>query len=179
MRTIIATAVAALCLSACATAYQDRGLTGGLTASRMDATTMQITARGNGFTDSATIREHVVLRAAEETLKAGFGHYQIVGASNQNRAGTWATPGHTYRTTTGSATAHTLGGTTLVSGSAYTQTTYVPGQVFTYEKPGLDIVVKMFPGPKPAGARDIVFDAQEVLTYLGPKYGRLARAADR
>jgi len=81
-----------------------------------------------------------------------------LGASDQSRGGAITTPG--------TATANTTYG----GGYAHTTATYNPGSIFFYSLPGAEVIVKMYPGPKPKEAPGGVFDANEVVTYLGAKY---------
>ena len=67
MKRIILAASACLGLTACATPYQGMGFTGGVSATRIDETTVEIYAAGNGFTNQETISHYVMRKAAEET----------------------------------------------------------------------------------------------------------------
>jgi len=135
MKWAITVVLATAILSGCATPYQETGFTGGVSASRIDGRTMLISSIGNSFTRPATIMEYALLRAAEETLKAGYGHFHIVDTTDTS--------------------------------TVFNFPNYGP-----MPKPGTDIMVRMFPGPKPVDSPYGVFDALEVLSYLGPKYGR-------
>ena len=55
-----------------------RRSSGGVSATRLDQTSARIEAQGNGYTPQDTVRDYLLLRAAEETLSAGYGHFEIV-----------------------------------------------------------------------------------------------------
>lgn len=136
----IATILCTLAVAACGpTSYGS-----GVSASRIDQTTMQISARGNGWTDASTVREHALLRAAQETLKAGYGHFQVLSVSDQTRSMTAIVPGYTPQSMS---------------------------YAVDIEKPAVAGVMRMYPGPKPPGAPYGWYDAREIVTHLGPKYG--------
>lgn len=149
-------------VSACATPYQNMGFTGGVGATRIDETTLQISARGNGFTDPDKITRYVMRKAAEETVADGFGLFLVVSQEDRSRTGTFVTPG--------SATTTTSGTTSYVGSYAYenatSQTTYAPARLHRFVKPGETATIKMFKGAKPADAPPNLFDAREVLKYM-------------
>jgi hypothetical protein len=156
--------VCCLSLAACATPYQDSGFTGGVRSTRIDETTLQVSARGNAYTSSATIGQYVLRKAAETTLAAGYGHFQIVDSRDTSRSGVFVTPGTASTTTNMSA--YGMGNTAY--GSATSTTTYSPGSVTNFVKPGELVTVRMFKGPKPAGAPGGVYDAAEVVKFMTP-----------
>jgi hypothetical protein len=147
---------ATLALSGCATKYQDMGFTGGVAAQQMTADTFRIVARGNGYTSATVVQDYVVLKAAETTKTAGGTHFVMIGSGDASTTGTISTPGHAQ--------------TTLVGRTAYT--TYNPGTVSHYIKPGQDSyirVVKASPaGQLPTGA----IDADEIIKYVGQRVQR-------
>ena len=166
--------VAALCaplLASCATPYQEIGLTGGVSATQIDETTLRISGRGNGFTEAATIQNYVLLKAAEETARRGYDLFLIVSASDASRIGSIVIPGSATSYTTGSATAYGYGNFATARGSSTTQTYYTPSQNIPFVKPGQDAVVKMFRGVKPSDAPPNLFVASDVIRYLGSQVG--------
>src|SRR5438874_1599766 len=128
-------------LCGCATPYQEIGLTGGVSATQIDETTLRISGRGNGFTDPATIQNYVLLKAAEETKRRGFDGFAILNNRDVTRVGS---------ATFGSASAYANGNSVSAFGSSFSA---------PIVKPGEDALVKMFKGPKPPDAPSNVFDA--------------------
>ncbi|WP_374658513.1 hypothetical protein [Phenylobacterium sp.] len=161
---IISAVIACSALAACATPYQEMGLLGGVQASRIDETTVQISARGNGYTNAETITRHALRKAAEETVAAGYDGFYIASAQDRTR--------HMTQYTSGSATTN-FSGTVMGTGSntAFlmgTGTThYSPPQATTVVKPGEAVIIKMFRGAKPSDAPG-VYDAHELLRFLAP-----------
>lgn len=149
--------VAALCvvLAGCATKYQDIGFTGGVAAQQVTADTWRIQARGNAYTNAATVQDYVLLKAAETTQAAGATHFQIINAADASRASTIVTPGSST--------------TTIVGRQAFTTT--APGSVDTVIKPGQDVyirVLKLPPGPTPQGT----YSAVEIIQFVGSRVER-------
>jgi hypothetical protein len=131
-------ALLAAALGACATPYKEQGFGGGVSATRLDERTLRISARGNSFTDEATVSEYAMIKAAEETLRAGYGHFQIMDGAGTARFTPMVMKG-----------------------------TFIP-----MWKPGVAMMVRMYPGPKQSDAPEGVYDAHEVMTYIGARYGR-------
>lgn len=142
-------------LAGCGTKYQEMGFTGGVAAQQMTADTWRIQARGNSYTNAATVQDYVLLKAAETTQAAGGTHFQIISAADASRASTFVSPG----TST----------TTVIGNQAFTTTT--PGSVDTVIKPGQDVyvrVLKLPPGPAPQG----VYSASEIIQFVGSRVER-------
>lgn len=99
-------AIVGLCLvlGGCGTKYQEMGFTGGVAAQQMTADTRRIQARGNGYTNSSTVQDYVLLKAAETTQAAGGTHFQIISAADASRASTIVTPGTSSTTFVGNGT---------------------------------------------------------------------------
>ncbi|MGN6517124.1 MAG: CC0125/CC1285 family lipoprotein [Rhizomicrobium sp.] len=150
-------------LAACSTPYQEMGLLGGVSATRIDDNTIQISGKGNAYTSAATIQQYVLLKAADETLADGYDFFVLVSASDASRSGAFYVPGQTTSYTTGSASI--MGNN--VYGQATTHTYATPGSAFIFIKPGEDAVIKMYRGVKPADAPPNVYDAYQVEQYLG------------
>jgi hypothetical protein len=170
-RRIIFAVVASSVLAACATPYQERGLSsgvrgllGGVQASRIDETTIQISTRGNAYTSAETITLYALRKAAEETLAYGYDGFYVVSDQDRTRRITEYTPGSA--TTNFSGTVMGTGNNSaFVTGSG--TTSYSPGETTTYVKPGSALTVKMFKGPKPNDAPG-VYDARDLLRFLVP-----------
>ena len=158
---LIATAV--FCLSACSTPYQEMGLLGGVSAQHIDAQTVIIAARGNGFTDATRIRTYTLRKAAEVAVAEGYDWFSVEGSEDRTRHSSYQTEG-SYNSTT---TANVYGSGDMAFGTAQTSGTYMPGQTVHYIKPGTDLIVRLHRGPKPEDASGFV--AAEVLAYMTPK----------
>jgi hypothetical protein len=112
-----------LILSACATAYQREGATGGYTETQLDTNVFQVTFRGNGYTARQRAADFALLRSAEITLENGYNYFVIIDASQYSKQSSYTTPTTTY----GSATAYgnTAYGTAITYG----------GQTYHISKP--------------------------------------------
>jgi hypothetical protein len=145
------TLAAALALASCATPYTENGMgfLGGVEAQMITDDTARISARGNAYTDQARIEDFVLLKSAQTALDHGFTHFAIVSSADASRAGTISTPG-TMQTNVYGSTAFT---------------TYSPGIVHNFVKPGEDIFVR-FCKENCQG----MLPAQQVVDNLGPKY---------
>ncbi|MHB0772309.1 CC0125/CC1285 family lipoprotein [Bradyrhizobium sp. 1.29L] len=154
MRWIVIAGVC-LALGGCGTKYQEMGFTGGVAAQQMTADTWRIQSRGNAYTNSATVQDYVLLKAAETAQAAGGTHFQIISAADASRASTIVSPG--------------TSNTTFVGNQAFTTTS--PGSVDTVIRPGQDVyvrVLKLPPGPTPQG----VYSAQEIIQFVGSRVER-------
>jgi hypothetical protein len=146
----------AFALCACTTPYGEMGLLGGVSATQIDANTLQIAARGNGYTGSDTIQRYVLLRAAEETAKRGFDLFLIVSSKDVTQTlYSVSSSGNSVSSSTHSVTMTTSSGLAIP----------VP-------LPGEDVLVKMFKGEKPADAPPNLYKASEVIQYVGPTVKR-------
>ncbi len=150
MRTITLSTIVAACilgLGACATPYQEMGLTGGVTATQLTADTFQIVANGNGYTSTATIERYALRKAAEVTVANGYDLFVITSAADQGRVS-----GVVSNSQSNGAGGYSTGVATPI---------YTPGQ---------RMMVKMFKGPMPTRetASPNLYDARELLSYLVP-----------
>jgi hypothetical protein len=125
------------------------GFTGGVDAQMITNDTARISARGNGYTDQARISDFVMLKSAETAREHGFSHFIILSGSDASREGVISTPGYSQ--------------TNVIGNSAYT--TYSPGSVQSYRKPGQDVMVKFCNGACPG-----MLAADEIITNVGPRY---------
>src|SRR4051812_40525648 len=82
MRTLVA--VVALCaLAGCTgpeTPYAEA-----VQAARLDSTTLRIAGQVNEWTPDARVQDYVLLRAAEETLAAGYSHFRVLERRDSSR----------------------------------------------------------------------------------------------
>ena len=166
---ILGFTIAFLAIASCATPYQDMGFTGGVSASRIDETTLRVQSKGNAYTSMETIQDYVMLKAAEETIANGYDLFLVMDGDSYTQTGSYTAPGTATTYTSGSAYGSSFGNTTNVYGSATSTTYYTPGQTTFFNKPRTNIVVRMFTGPKPDDAPPTLFDARDVVKYLGPQ----------
>lgn len=155
-----------LVLSGCATAYQPRGFTGGYTDRRIDASTLHVSFRGNGYTPRQTVEIAAFYRCAELTVGAGYDSFAVVSGNIDVSQMMLSFPGSCSSVTVGGATA--FGGT--ATGWAATYGTYTPGTVVPVSKFDANIICRAFSG-SPSGAG---LDARDVLERLGPSLGQRA-----
>lgn len=69
-------------VAGCATKYQDMGFAGGVAAQQISADTFRIQARGNAYTNNATVQDYVLLKAAETARSVGASHFIILSSEN-------------------------------------------------------------------------------------------------
>jgi hypothetical protein len=121
---------ALLLLSACTTQDSDISVT------RIDATTMRLSARESAFTNINELKNAVLLRAAQETLRHGRMTFRVADPESVRRAEKfWA-----------------------VGWPSVLPITYEPG-------PG-DFLIRMMSGPKQQYSSNDVFDAAKVICGL-------------
>jgi len=129
--------------AACATKYGDMGLLGGVEATQIDEVTLRILAKGNAYVDASTIREFVLLKAAEETIRLGYDMFLVMDEKAQSEVTRFYTPG--------------------VTTSSYTTAGYTSTQV----KPSSILIVRMIEGEMPASRSAGLYAADEVIRSLG------------
>jgi len=152
----VALMVAALALAGCATSYQEIGLTGGVVAERMTADTWRIKARTNGLTDPTTMKDYVMLKAAETTQEAGGTHFLIISETDVSRRNTY--------TSGGSTRTRVVGGEVITTRrQPTTETTIVQPAEDAYIR-----VLKLAPGETVQGA----VSAADVIQYIGSRVKR-------
>lgn len=152
--------LAAIALSACATSYQSKGLTGGFDETQLDKNVFRITFTGNGYTKSDRAEEMALLRSAQVALKHGFTHFSIVEGKTNTEYGSFTSPN--ISTTTG--TVSTFGNTSYVNAR-----TTGGAQTFIVRRPSATNTIVCFNG-KPE-ATGFFYDAQFIFSSLGKKYG--------
>ena len=152
MRTVLALALA-LSLGACATKYHEMGFTGGVAAEQITTDTWRIMARGNGWTGGTRVQDFVLMKAAETTRANGGSHFIIGSSQDASSQGVIETPG--------TAT------TTFAGRTAFT--TFSPGSVHTYVKPGQDAYVRVLKIPPGAQPPPGALDANEIIRFIGPR----------
>jgi hypothetical protein len=149
-------------LGGCASLYAETPYAeAALEAARLDATTLRVAGEVAATTSDARVQDYVLLRAAEETLAAGYGHFEVVERRDSSRVISTRTGGYHVVTDYNG------------KGDADDEVEYLPEETLTTRRPGATLIVRMLPGPKPPGASGEVYDAAEVLAFVGPR----ARAA--
>ncbi|MBQ0933675.1 CC0125/CC1285 family lipoprotein [Ideonella alba] len=148
-------------LTACATAYQPEGFSGGFTETQLDKNVFRVSFRGNGYTRAERAEELALLRSAEVTLKNGFTHFAIADARSRTDYSAFTTP--TQSSTTGTVTSY--GNTSYLN--ARTRTT--GGDTFVAAKPSSTNTIVCFNGKPDISA--MVYDAQFLYNSLAAKYG--------
>jgi len=168
-------------LAACATPYQQSGLSGGFTDLPMGNNTYSIRFSGNGFTSGERATSMAYIRAADLAISKGYQRFVVLGLDEDIKVSTYTTAGSSSTTVTGtanttaSATGYSVGSSAYAYGNAYTNynakadTTFTPPQTHYINKPSTALVVRFVSPDSPDFEQAI--DAYDVLNSLGPKYG--------
>jgi hypothetical protein len=69
-------------VAGCVSSYGEMDLSGGATAESLSPTTMRVYARALPHSPKEMVTDFAILRAAEETLKAGYGHFLILNSGS-------------------------------------------------------------------------------------------------
>lgn len=134
---------ACLFVTSCSTPYQEMGARGGVEATSITNDTVQIAVRLNAYTDKSLATQYLLLKSAETTIENGFGHFQVLDQDEYSKD------------------------ISTTSGNQY-YGNYQFNTV-TMRKPRIDAIIKMFSGRKPEGTPSNVYDANDVVSTLGPK----------
>jgi hypothetical protein len=95
---VVATAAA---LTACATPYQPKGLSGGYDEARLGDNVFRVSFEGNAFTSDVKATDYALLRSADLTLERGFRFFALStngvsvrtsGSASRNYGHTSSTP---------------------------------------------------------------------------------------
>jgi hypothetical protein len=133
-------------------------------AARLDATTLRVVGEVAATTTDARVQDYVLLRAAEEVIAAGYDHFRVLERRDSSRVISTRTGGYHVVTDY------------YGKGDADDEVEYLPEETLTTRRPGATLVVRMLAGPKPVGAPGEVYDAAEVVAFVGPR-GRAVGAA--
>ena len=79
-------------LSACATAYQKQGYTGGYSETQLDTNVFTVTFKGNGYTERERATDFTLLRSAELALGHGFKYFIIVDSEKYTKDSMYHSP---------------------------------------------------------------------------------------
>ena len=163
MKKMLFWALLAACLLACATPYQERGLTGGFSNTRFKEDVFQVTFNGNGYTSEERAVDFTMLRSAELTQENGYRYFIIVEADKSSQTETHQTPLTSRTTVDAQKTGDSIHGaaTTKISG----------GQTYTFSRPRRSNTIICF-HEKP-DVDGFVYDASFVSRSIKSKYGMI------
>ena len=145
MKVLLAAATVGILMASCATPYQEMGILGGVRATRISEDVIQVRAQGNAYTDPDRIQQYALRKAAEETLANGYDLFVIGGEIDRSR----------------------IGSETLAVANGSKNAAWATGFSMPIIKPGETLLVRMLKGPKPSPVPAGLFDAHEVVKYLG------------
>ena len=91
-------------LSACASAYQREGPSGGYSDTQLAPNVFRVSFRGNGYTSPDRADELALLRSADVTLANGFTHFTVVDGQYRERQGAFMSGNQVYPITHPSTT---------------------------------------------------------------------------
>jgi len=77
MNAKILAVVAILGLCGCATSYQQTGITGGFSETKLAPDTVRVTFTGNGYTSDERATDFALLRAAQLCSESGYTHFTV------------------------------------------------------------------------------------------------------
>jgi hypothetical protein len=160
MRGLAITGVVLMIAVGCATPYQQKGLTGGYSDTKIGRDTVLVWFRGNGHTSKERVQLYLLYRCAEVTRQYGYDYFVATSGDTEGKTGYISN----YSAST-SASAFDMGNSAF--GSAHT---YGSGATIPVHKYGAEALIKMFAGQKPANDPK-AYDATETLQYLGPQLG--------
>lgn len=154
--------VALSALVACATPYQEAGMTGGVRAAALGGDVYRIEAGLNGYSSQSMVQDYLLLRAAETALANGAVGFVVLDARDTSGTGTVVIPGQS------TTNAYVYGSGNYAYGSA--TTTYNPAQVYNFVRPGGILMVRLVREPIPTGIQ--YFNASEIVAAIGPRVRR-------
>lgn len=159
MRRLIA-AVAALVLTACATAYGPISGNFGYTHTRLAPNVFEVTFRGSAATRPEQAADFALLRSAELSLAYGYRFFVIVGSRSDISTSTYTMPGYSTTTTTGN-----IAGNSVMARST---TTHNPGQTVDFELPRT--TNRIIASKDRPDVNGVVYDAQFIWDEIRAKY---------
>lgn len=165
----ILAAIGILAVSACATAYQPQGWSGGFSEIPLAADAYQVSVNGNGYTSSSRVNEMGLLRGAELAATNGYNYFVVLNLDQYERQSSFTTPGTSTTNTYGTATAYGSGNSVSAYGSSTSNTTYNPGQTYNVIKPGVDMVVRFVPDE--IASQMSALSVEQIYSMYAEKYG--------
>src|SRR3954453_404031 len=130
MRTLLVTVALGAVLAGCTGMFRQTPYAEAVQVARLGGTMLRVTGKVNDETSDARLQDYLLLRAAEETLAAGYGHFRVLGHEA-------------------------------------TSITSTPGFMARWHND--KFVIVMYKGPKPPDATGSVYDAAEVVSFVGPR----------
>ncbi|UZD54953.1 CC0125/CC1285 family lipoprotein [Caldimonas aquatica] len=159
MKAPISSALAAIFLTACATAYRPYTFLGGggWKEVQIADNAFKVTFEANGHMSKTQAADLALLRAAELALANGYSHFIIGSAPDDSRTGAYTTPSTTNINLT------TYGNSTRGTAQTY------GGQTYVFSFPAPSITVVLFKEKPPLSTT--VYDAALVAKSIKVQYG--------
>lgn len=166
-------AILSLALVGCRT-YE--GANSAVSTQRFNEDHVLVEVRGDSYTTQDKLKDYVVLRAAEETIRAGYEFFTIVNVEDKTKHQVYIKPA---RTVTKSVTTKSTG----KNGTTYTKTKrtfYEPAEENHYYYPGEDVVVRFVTRDEVNDRGNALdyYEASYVIQSLGPTYIKAERLRD-
>ena len=137
-----------LALAGCATAYQEKGLTGGFSDTLLAPDMFKIDFTGNGFTSSERASDFAMLRAADISLNLGCSYFAVL---------------------TGQDKSINMGSIGMSSVAWNQNNAWATSSVFPVMKPDSSLLAKCFKVQPPAPT--YTFNARFIEQSIRSKYG--------
>lgn len=139
-------------LAGCQTAYSEMTGREGVRAEPILDDVYRIRARGNIFTEAATVEDFILLKAAETTVAAGAKYFVIEEEKNRTTVMRERLPGYSF------------------SGSGTRMT--IPGASEDLVEPATDVKIRVLRlAPKAPVPKDAL-DADQIIANVGPRVKR-------
>ncbi|MEQ3746901.1 MAG: hypothetical protein ABNH53_11790 [Henriciella sp.] len=158
-----------LFVTACATAYQPQGFSGGFSEIPIAEDAYKINVQGNGFTNAGRVNEMALLRGAELANENGYSYFVVLDNATYKQTSQYTTPSTSTTNTYGSSQAYIYGNTVNAYGSSTSKTTYNPGQTYNIVKPGVDVIIQFVPAEYAREARAL--SVTQIYSMYAEKYG--------
>ena len=177
MRNVLFGLIVAISFSGCSTKYQEMSASGGVSAQPLTSNVFRIVARGNGYTNHATIQDFVLLKAAETTLQTGGSHFVILGVEDTTSR-SWVTlPTQVRTSNSGSVNSNTLGtfnrntwqANTRSTWQSNTHSTISPGSVHQVIRPGQYLLIRVHRKNEERRLPRSAIDAQDLYNNIAPR----------
>lgn len=154
-------------IAGCSTPYQQNGLGGGYSDTRLNDNTYMVSFRGNGYTGSATLFNLILRRAADLTAQNGYSYFAILSGGQEVNNSIYSTPGFVNTNSAGNFNANynNFGGWSgQYSGSSSSIIT--PPSYHLVRRLTDTVIVKMFKKQNPQGS---LYEAKSILQQYAQK----------